>query len=464
MGSPTIPMFGPDGTLGDVPMTQANAAKAAGAKPAVNFQAPDGTHGYVPADKIQDAIKAGGKILPFEQQEMQHPGFWHSMVSDLAGMVTGLPKAAAMLAPPTPYGGGVGTPTLAQPPGPAPKGSGTLYRAARVPASLVANVPGMEQSAAEGDVAGVAGHAAAPVAAAALGTGASEALRAVGPWAKRAALLGRTPAEAYQSALKPSTTLNPAERARIVNTGLTQGIPVSKAGLEMITDRIDALNQAIKQTIDTGNAQGVAVAPAAVAQRGIPPVRARFANQVTPESDLAAINATQQEFLRNNPNPIPAAKAQAMKQGTYRVLRGKYGEQGSAAVEAQKGLAFGLKEELAHQFPEIRGPNAQESALLELQPALERAVGRISNHQLAGIGTPIAAGAAKAVTGSASAGIVAGLMKAVLDDPVVKSKLAIALRRSGVRGSIADSRIAGYGAALAQAAKSQASNQPEPAQ
>jgi len=25
-----------------------------------------------------------------------------------------------------------------------------------------------------------------------------------------------------------------------------------------------------------------------------------------------------------------------MKQGTYRVLRGKYGEQGSAAVEAQK--------------------------------------------------------------------------------------------------------------------------------
>ena len=50
--------------------------------------------------------------------------------------------------------------------------------------------------------------------------------------AGRVALLGKTPAAAYESALKPSTTLAPAERAAIVQTGLDNSIPVSKAGLE----------------------------------------------------------------------------------------------------------------------------------------------------------------------------------------------------------------------------------------
>src|SRR5262249_8299174 len=132
------------------------------------------------------------------------------------------------------------------------------------------------------------------------------------------------------------------------------------------------------------------------------------------------------------PTPAPAmgaAKAQAMKQGTYRVLKGKFGEQGSASVEAQKSLARGLKEEIAIQFPEIDGLNAQESKLLGLQPVLERAVNRIGNHQAVGIGTPVAGAAAKAVTGN---GYVAGAistLKAVLDNPMVKSRLAIAISK-----------------------------------
>lgn len=39
--------------------------------------------------------------------------------------------------------------------------------------------------------------------------------------------------------------------------------------------------------------------------------------------------------------------------GTYSVLRGKYGEQGSASLGAQKALARGLKEETATQVREI---------------------------------------------------------------------------------------------------------------
>jgi hypothetical protein len=148
-----------------------------------------------------------------------------------------------------------------------------------------------------------------------------------------------------------------------------------------------------------------------------------------------------------------AGDAQAMKQGTYRVLKGKFGEQGSAAVEGQKDLARGLKEEIATQFPEINGLNAGESSLLNLQPALERAVNRISNHQAIGIGTPIAGGAAKALTGSGSVGVVASVLKGVLDNPEFKSKLAIAVSKGAkIPIGSAIARVQAYSAALGSAA------------
>jgi hypothetical protein len=147
--------------------------------------------------------------------------------------------------------------------------------------------------------------------------------------------------------------------------------------------------------------------------------------------------------------PMGAAAAQRMKQGTYQVLKGKYGEQGSAAVEAQKALARGLKEEIANQFPEISGLNAAESKLLNLQPVLERAVNRISNHQIIGIGTPVAGAATSAVTGSTTLGKVAMVAKAVLDNPNVKSRLAIAVSKGGkIPYAAALARVQSYATSL----------------
>jgi hypothetical protein len=148
-----------------------------------------------------------------------------------------------------------------------------------------------------------------------------------------------------------------------------------------------------------------------------------------------------------------ASDAQAMKQGTYRVLAGKYGEQGSASVEAQKALARGLKEEIATQFPEIGNLNAQESQLLDLQPVLERAVNRITNQQAIGIGAPIAGTAVKAATGSTGAGAVAMMMKSVLDNPAVKSRLAIAVSKaSNIPPAQAIARVQAYSSALGASA------------
>jgi len=271
--------------------------------------------------------------------------------------------------------------------------------------------------------------------------------------AGRAALLGKTPEGAYESALKPSTTLSQADRSGIVQTGLQNEIPISKAGLEKLGDRIDTLNDAIKNEIASDPTRPID--PNKVATRA-DLAKAKFANQVNASGDLNAIDASRQQFLQEqgatNGQPAPdmaAAKAQAMKQGTYRVLAGKYGEQGSASVEAQKALARGLKEEIATQFPEISKLNAAESKLLDLQPILERAVNRISNHQLIGIGTPVAGAAAKAVTGSSGIGAIAGVMKAVLDNPAVKSRLAIAVSKAQkMPFGQASAKVQAYSAAL----------------
>jgi len=306
------------------------------------------------------------------------------------------------------------------------------------------------------------------------------------PVAGRLALLGKSPAEAYESALKPSTALDPSERASIVNTALENEIPVSKAGVQKIGDLIADLNQKIKGTIASDPNRPIN--PNAVATRA-DAARARFATQVNSQPDLNAIEASRQQFLEEQgqkpgvpaqstgildaqgnpimrpaqpPTPAPpmnASDAQAMKQGTYRVLSGKYGEQGSASVEAQKALARGLKEEIATQFPEISNLNAAESRLLDLQPVLERAVNRISNHQAIGIGTPIAGAAAEAVTGSMGVGRVAMVLKGVLDNPAVKSRLAIAVSKaSKVPIATAMSRVNAYSEGLGATAVAAAQN------
>lgn len=89
MASNTVPIFAPDGTLGDVPYEQMHAALAAGGKPGVTIKSPDGKLGVVPADRSLEAVHAGGQIVPLKDQETQHPGFWQSLYENtpLKGVV-----------------------------------------------------------------------------------------------------------------------------------------------------------------------------------------------------------------------------------------------------------------------------------------------------------------------------------------------------------------------------------------
>jgi hypothetical protein len=347
--------------------------------------------------------------------------------------------------------------------------------AAGVQHALASGVPvigpwysGLTDQAASGDIGGAIARGATQVYA-------PKAVGAVAGVVGRSAVSKGIPAELYESAMKPSTTLSQAERADLVNTGLSNSIPISKGGVEKIGDLIDNLNQKIKAQIQADPNRPINTVPAV---RNLDSVRARFANQVTPQPDLAEIDQVESNFLNNpkvqpttgpGPSSLPASEAQAMKSGTYQALGNKaYGEVKGASVEAQKALARGLKEEIANQFPEINNLNAQESKLLDLEPVLERAVARNSNHQLIGIGTPIVGTAGAAMTGSATVGAVLGAMKAVFDNPMVKSRVAIALSKSAKIPLVkATARVNAYAssltAAYGQNPASSGDNQPDQA-
>lgn len=206
--SATVPIFAPDGSLGDVPYEQIHSAIAAGGKLGVNIKAPDGSSGVIPSDKYQAAAQAGAKIVPFDlSPKTNNPGFLSTLGSDLGGMAKGLGNLALAASgnPEAQQQIGRGfydqinnAPVQAE----AQKKAGysAFYRAVTPLAQAAGvNVPGMEQSAAAGDVGGVAGHAAAPIAAMAIAKGVSSGIDAIPTKASAAANLAKADAVAGSS-------------------------------------------------------------------------------------------------------------------------------------------------------------------------------------------------------------------------------------------------------------------------
>jgi len=294
-----------------------------------------------------------------------------------------------------------------------------------------------------------------------------------------AAAAGRTVARAvdpykiYQSAMKPAGFLgsNPdlvAKGNRAIRTGVDQGIVVNQKGIDSIGPVIEELNGQISMMIEKGATKGMTVDPTAVVKT-LDEVIDRF-RTVNPNKNMRAIIKAREEFLksygakivskremfglpaddplRNARQQIPLKEAQALKVKTGRVLRKAYGELKDANKEAQKALVRGLKEEIAAAFPEISDINALESELFNITPFLERAVKRINNRDLiqlttttAGTGGAVIGGMAGGAGFAAAGAGLAAVIRSVLENPTVKSRIAILIRKAQVgRGGRTASR------------------------
>jgi hypothetical protein len=175
-----------------------------------------------------------------------------------------------------------------------------------------------------------------------------------------------------QSAIKPTIEqLRKGDAQVAIDTLLKYGISPNEKGVYKLRGLVDDLNTQISDKI--ANSSATVSRPNVLSYLG--DVNKKFANQVSPSSDLAAIQGVADDFIAHpalSGTNIPVQQAQQLKQGTYKALSGKYGEAGSAATEAQKALARGLKDEVGKAIPDIVPLNAEEARLIKTLGVTER--------------------------------------------------------------------------------------------
>jgi len=146
-----------------------------------------------------------------------------------------------------------------------------------------------------------------------------------------------------------------------------------------------------------------ATSPSAYPVSGMPRVPGRYTHNIdrVPEAGLGVDDALRAYEQRKadeeaakqalsvwesvTKDTIPIQKAQALKQGTQGILRKKYGQQGSAEVEANKGLARGLREEIAKAEPSVAPLNAEEHKIIKTLGVMERRMLMDMNKNPAGL-------------------------------------------------------------------------------
>lgn len=242
--------------------------------------------------------------------------------------------------------------------------------------------------------------------------------------------VGLTPEKLYASSIKQSTSIPMEQRAANVKAGLEGGYVPNKKGLGRLYDDIGVLNDQIGQKISESANNGKRVSVEDVISR-LDDVKQRAIDSFGDNNNVLSKIDDFATSLREHPavvdGQIPVDVAQKMKVNTYKQLKNAYGELKGFEVEAKKAMARGAKEEIVNQIPELADLNAKDSTLINLEKVLFKAVNRIENRDVVGIGVPI-----KMATGAmgGAQGAIAGALLGLIDTPAIKANLAIAMHRA----------------------------------
>ncbi len=210
------------------------------------------------------------------------------------------------------------------------------------------------------------------------------------------AVMAKAAPRLMQSAVKPGwQTLKGVLRGenvpRVVQTMLDEGINVTPKGFEKIQTLLASTRGEIKDMLDAAEAAGHEISPYRVASRLSDNVK-RADNLTNPDATINAIADAGNEFLNaHGDKMLTPTKAQLMKETTNTELRKSYGEMKGPAIEAQKGLVRGLKEELERVAPGIDVKNARQGGLMQAEKDVGRRVAYNSNKDIGGLATLSAA-------------------------------------------------------------------------
>jgi hypothetical protein len=191
------------------------------------------------------------------------------------------------------------------------------------------------------------------------------------------------------SALKPPSQAlvggAKSDAAKAIQTMLDEGVNVSPRGAAQLREMINKLKGEVAERI----AKSTGTVDKGYAMSEISKTLDKFKQQVNPKADLATIRKAWQEFNELFAAKLPMQEAQAVKQGTYRILADKYSKFGAvgdeAGTQAQMALARGLREGIEDAVPGVGQLNAKESALINALELAERRAGVGGNKDIGGI-------------------------------------------------------------------------------
>jgi hypothetical protein len=180
-----------------------------------------------------------------------------------------------------------------------------------------------------------------------------------------------------QNAVKPTmASRKSGDAGRAMGTMLKENIYPTAGGMDKVSKITSTLDDQVEAAIAGSNAK---IPVSNVTARLEDPMQ-KFGRQVNPQADVAAIEDVWTKFLTNpaisGKSEIPVQLAHELKKGTYQSLGGKsYGEVGSAAIEGQKALARGLREESMAAVPGIVEPLKRQASLMNVRDvAADRAI------------------------------------------------------------------------------------------
>lgn len=216
-----------------------------------------------------------------------------------------------------------------------------------------------------------------------------------------------------------------SDRTMAINAGLESGAAPTEYGLAKTIANEKAAKQAVDYIVMEGaKTKGYKVNTEAIIQKGLAKAYAAAETSADPVGGRAAVDAVAAKFSEHG-KTISTEKLLDIKRQMYKNLN--YGGQPPTGLSEQlrtkgeKGIAHEAMVNLENLHPELKALNQKDAAYMKLKEGLERALGRTQNRDIVGLGETVA---------SAGGGGLLGMVKYVIDQPVLKAKLAIALRKA----------------------------------
>lgn len=242
----------------------------------------------------------------------------------------------------------------------------------------------------------------------------------------------------YESAAKWSTKLSPEERAAITETALKNQVSLSYKGLGQVQSKLSALGDQIDNLIANATNNNIKI-PATKVLESLKDVRSSMGGfKIEAAQDIIEINNIEKKFRaylkKQKITSVTPEELQKFKSDAYKKIDFKRSpEKPSIAKEkAYQAMAGTARQSLENIMPELKSINAQYGFLKELQPHLQKAVGRIENRDILGIGSGVKAGAGAAIGGSTGAAL--GIGQSLLELPKIKANVALALYKKQHQG------------------------------